>query len=107
MFVDEGNDDADADDESDDEPMMKSNLPPGRPEHQELTDHTTCLANRSTQKDCNLRELVIHKVERILFPQLDDDAQEHYPDCDQSWRNVKCLRLIVPLVSFGTPWPNK
>ena len=66
MYADDGNDDDD-DDESDDKPMMKSDLPPRHPEHQEL-DHTTCLANLTTQEDCILREIVIHKLHRIISP---------------------------------------
>ena len=88
MFVDEGNVD-----DADDKPMIKSDLPPGRPEHKELTDHTT---NRATQKDCILRELVIHKVERIVSPQLDDDTKEHYPDCDPKLAKRERLKKMLP-----------
>ena len=87
---DDDNDDDDGDD--DDKLVKKSDLPPGRPEQQELTDHSTWLANRATQKDCILRELVIHKD----FPQLDDDAKEHYPDCDPKLVKRKMLKEMLP-----------
>ena len=78
MPVDEGNVDGyvKSDDDGDDKPLLKSDLPP------ELTDHTTCLTDRVTQEQCISRELVIHKVHRTFFSQLYDDAKEHYPDCD-------------------------
>ena len=78
---------------------MKSDLQPGRPEHQELRAHMICLTNRDTQKDCILRELVIHKVHLILFPHLDDDANEYYPDCDSKLAKRKMLKEMLPEIS--------
>ena len=93
MFVDERNaSDESDDDDDDDKPMVNNDLPSGRPEHQELTDHTTCLANLENQKECILRELVIYKVHRILFPRVVEDAKEQYQDCDPKLTNRNCSR---------------
>ena len=60
-----------------------------------------CLANCATQKDFILRELVVHKVYLILFPQLDDDAKEHYPECDSKLAMIYVRKInkvtVIPL----------
>ena len=36
--------------EEEDTPVKRLDLPPRRQEHQKLTDHAICLANRTTRK---------------------------------------------------------
>ena len=38
--------------------VISSDLPPGRQEHQELKEHTICLANHTNSNDCFLRQLL-------------------------------------------------
>ena len=38
--------------EEEDTSVIRSDLPPGRQEHQELQEHTICLANHTYSNDC-------------------------------------------------------
>ena len=42
--------------------VIRSDLPSGRQEHQELKEHTTCLANHTNSYDCFLRQLIINRL---------------------------------------------
>ena len=44
--------------------VIRSDLPPGRQEHQELKEHTNCLANHTNSNDIFLRQL---KMDMSLF----------------------------------------
>ena len=62
--------------------VIRSDLPPGRQEHQELKEHTTCLANHTNSYDCFLRQLIINRLNRWIIPQAEEEAAESYPDMD-------------------------
>ena len=49
-----------AEEEEEDTSVMRSELPPGRRECQQLKEHTTCLANRTNRNGCFLRQLMTH-----------------------------------------------
>ena len=60
--------------------VIRSDLPPGRQEHQELKEHTICLANHTNSNDCVLRQLIIDRLNRWIIPQTEEEAAESYPD---------------------------
>ena len=62
--------------------VIRSDLPPGRQEHQELKEHTICLANHTNSNDCFLRQLIIDRLNRWIIPQAEEEAAESYPDMD-------------------------
>ena len=62
--------------------MTKLDLPPGRQEHQELKEHTICLANHTNSNDCFLRQLIMDRLNRWIIPQAEEEAAESYPDTD-------------------------
>ena len=59
--------------------VIRSDLPPGRQEHQE---HTICLANHTNSNDCFLRQLIMDRLNRWIIPQAEEEAAESYPDMD-------------------------
>ena len=62
--------------------MMRSELPPGRRECQQLKEHTTCLANRTNRNGCFFRQLMTDRLKRWIIPQAKEEAEESYPDMD-------------------------
>ena len=62
--------------------VISSDLPPGRQEHQELKEHTICLANHTNSNDCFLRQLIADNLHRWIIPQAEEEAAESYPDMD-------------------------
>ena len=62
--------------------VIRSDLPPGRQEHQELKEHTICLANHTNSNDCFLRQLIMDRLNRWIIPQAAEEAAESYPDMD-------------------------
>ena len=48
--------------------VIRSDLPPGRQEHQELKEHTICLANHTNSNDCFLRQLIMDRLNRWIIP---------------------------------------
>ena len=62
--------------------VIRSDLPPGRQEHQELKGHTICLANHTNSNDCFLRQLIMDRLNRWIIPQAEEEAAESYPDTD-------------------------
>ena len=61
---------------------IRSDLPPGRQEHQKLKEHTICLANHTNSNDCFLRQLKMDRLNRWIIPQAEEEAAESYPDMD-------------------------
>ena len=59
--------------------VIRSDLPPGRQEHQELKEHTTCLANHTNSNDCFLRQLIMDRLSHWIIPQAEEES---YPDID-------------------------
>ena len=62
--------------------VIRSDLPPGSQEHQELKEHTICLANHTNSNDCFLRQLIMDRLNRWIIPQAEEEAAESYPDMD-------------------------
>ena len=62
--------------------VISSDLPPGRQEHQELKEHTICLANHTNSNDCFLRQLIADSLHRWIIPQAEEEAAGSYPDMD-------------------------
>ena len=62
--------------------VIRSDLPPGRQEHQELKEHTICLANHTNSNDCFLRQLIMDSLHRWIIPQAEEEAAESYPVMD-------------------------
>ena len=62
--------------------VIRSDLPPGRQEHQELKEHTICLANHTNSNDCFWRQLIMERLNRWIIPQAEEEAAESYPDTD-------------------------
>ena len=62
--------------------VIRSDLPPGRQEHQELKEHTICLANHTNSNDCFFRQLIMDRLNRWIIPQAEEEAAESYPDTD-------------------------
>ena len=62
--------------------VISSDLPPGRQEHQEIKEHTICLANHTNSNDCFLRQLIADNLHRWIIPQAEEEAAESYPDMD-------------------------
>ena len=62
--------------------VIKSDFPPGRQEHQELKEHTICLAYHSNSNDCFLRQLIMVRLNHWIIPQAEEEAAESYPDMD-------------------------
>ena len=62
--------------------VIRSDLPPGRQEHQELKEHTICLANHTNSNDCFLRQLIMDRLNRWIIPQAEEEATESDPDMD-------------------------
>ena len=60
--------------------VIRSDLPPGRQEHQELKEHTICLANHTNSNDCVLRQLIMDRSNRWIIPQTEEEDAESYPD---------------------------
>ena len=48
--------------------IAKFDLPPGRQEHQNLTEHTICLANQTMNRGCFLKALIFKKSETMYAP---------------------------------------
>ena len=68
--------------EETDTSVTKLDFPPGRQEHQELQEHTICLANHTNSNDCFLRQLIMDRLNRWIIPQAEEEAAESYPDTD-------------------------
>ena len=47
--------------------IAKFDLPPGRQEHQNLTEHTICLAYQTMNRGCFLKALIFEKVKQCLL----------------------------------------
>ena len=62
--------------------VIRSDLPPGRQERQELKEHTICLANHTNSNDYFLRQLKMDRLNRWIIPQAEEEAMESYPDMD-------------------------
>ena len=62
--------------------VIRSDLPPGCQEHQELKEHMICLANHTNSNDCFLRQLIMVRLNRWIIPQAEEEAAEPYPDMD-------------------------
>ena len=62
--------------------VIRSDLPPGRQEHQALKEHTICLANHTNSNDCFLRQLIIDRLNRWIIPKAEEEAAESYLDMD-------------------------
>ena len=60
--------------------VIRSDLPSGRQEHQELKEHTICLANHTNSNDCFLKQLIMDRLNRWITPQAEEEAVESYPD---------------------------
>ena len=60
--------------------VIMSDLPPGRQEHQELKEHTICLADHTNSNDCFLRQLIMDRLNHWIIPQAEEEAVESYPD---------------------------
>ena len=48
--------------------VISSDLPPGHQEHQELKEHTICLANHTSSNYCFLRQLIADSLHRWIIP---------------------------------------
>ena len=48
--------------------IAKFDLPPGRQEYQNLTEHTICLANQTMNRGCFLKALIFEKSEPMCAP---------------------------------------
>ena len=55
--------------EEEDTSVMRSELPPGRRECQQLKEHKTCLANRTNRNGCFFRQLMTDRLKRWIIPQ--------------------------------------
>ena len=62
--------------------VTKLDLPPGRQEHQKLMEHTICLANHTNSNDFFLRQLIMDRLNRLVIPQAEEEAEESYPDME-------------------------
>ena len=62
--------------------VIRSDLPPGRQEHQKLKEHTICLANYPNSNDCFLRQLLMDRLNGWIIPQAEEEAVKSYPDMD-------------------------
>ena len=78
----EEEEDEEEEEEEADKSMTKLDLPPGRQEHQELKEHTICLANHTNSNDCFLRQLIMDRLNRWIISQAEKEAAESYPDTD-------------------------
>ena len=62
--------------------MTMLDLPTGCQEHQKITDHNICLANRTTRKGCFLSQLISDRVNRCVPHQAKEHPEEYSPDMD-------------------------
>ena len=62
--------------------IAKFDLPPGRQEHQNLTEHTICLANHTMNRGCFLKALIFEKVKQCVLPIAETEAEKYYPDME-------------------------
>ena len=77
---------------------MRSELPPGRQECQQLKEHTTCLANRTNRNGCFLRKLITDRLKRWIIPQAKEEAEESYPDMDPELTLEEILDETLPAI---------
>ena len=82
--------------EEEDTSVMRSELPPGRRECQQLKEHTTCLANRTNRNGCFLRQLMTDRLKRWIIPKAKEDAEESYPDMDPELALEEILDEMLP-----------
>ena len=82
--------------------VIRSDLPPGRQEHQELKEHTICLANHINSNDCFLRQLIMDRLNRWIIPQAEEEAVESYPDMDPE----SALEVILEGYQRYIRWPE-
>ena len=64
----------------DEENTSVTRLPQGRQEHQKFVDHTILLAYHTNRKVCFLQSFVCNRVNRCVFPQEKEYAEESNPD---------------------------
>ena len=82
--------------EEEDTSVMRSELPPGRRECQQLKEHATCLANRTNRNGCFLRQLMTDRLKHWINPQSKEDAEESYPDMDPELALEEILDETLP-----------
>ena len=66
--------------------VIRSDLPPGRQEHQELKEHMICLANHTNSNDCFLRQLIMDRLNRWITPRQKRRLRSLIPIWTPSWR---------------------
>ena len=82
--------------EEEDTSVMRSELPPGRRECQQLKEHTTCLANRTNRNGCFLRQLMTDRLKHWIIPQAKEYAEQSYPDMDPELALGEILDETLP-----------
>ena len=82
--------------EEEDTSVMRSELPPGRRECQQLKEHMTCLANPTNRNGCFLRQLMTDRLKRWINPQAKEDAEGSYPDMDPELALEEILDETLP-----------
>ena len=80
--------------------MTKLDLPPGRQEHQELKEHTVCMANHTNSNDCFLRQLIMDRLNRWIIPQAEGATpvkkyHSAVPHEYSAFKNFACASLIL------------
>ena len=85
-----------AEEEEEDTSVMRSELPPGRRECQQLKEHKTCLANRTNRNGCFLRQLMTDRLKRWIISQAKVEAEESYPDMDPESALEEILDETLP-----------
>ena len=82
--------------EEEDTSVIRSELPPGRRECQQLKEHTTCLANRTNRNGCFLKQPMTDRLKRWIIPQAKEEAEESYPDMDPELALEEILDETLP-----------
>ena len=85
-----------AEEEEEDTSVIRSELPPGRRECQQLKEHMICLANRTNRNGCFLRQLMTDRLKRWIIPQAKVEAEESYPDMDPESALEEILDETLP-----------
>ena len=79
-----------SEEEKEDTSVMRSELPPGHRECQQLKKHKTCLANRTN------RQMMTDRLKHWIIPQAKEEAEESYPDMDPELALEEILDKTLP-----------
>ena len=92
----EGEEEEEEAEEEEDTAVIRSELPPGRRECQQLKEQMTCLANRTNRNGCFLRQLRTDRLKHWIIPKVKEEAEESYPDMDPELALEEILDETLP-----------